>query len=140
MQKKAIKIFHLHKTKLTKYLLTGFASVAINYIFLFILLKITKLPELNSVLIAWLISVVFNYITTSLFTFRAKMSKIQLIKYLLLLSFNLFIVKTITTILLNTSLDIFFINLIVTGAIIPYTYLIYNKYIFNPVQKLKTKS
>ncbi len=132
MQKKAIKLFHLHKSKFLKYIFIGLASVGVNNIFLFILVKIYKLPSLNSVIIAWLLSVIFNYIATNLFTFQTKMSKIQLIKYLLLLSFNLFVVKTITTILLNTNLDIFFINLLVTGVIVPYTYLIYNYYIFKP--------
>jgi len=65
------------------------------------------------------------------------MSKIQFIKYLLLLSFNLFVVKSVTTILLSTNLDIFVINLVVTGVIVPYTYLIYNYYIFKPNPKVQ---
>ncbi len=135
MQKKAIKLFHLHKSKFLKYILIGFASVGVNNIFLFILVKLYELPDLNSVIIAWLLSVVFNYIATNFITFQTKMSKVQLLKYLLLLSFNLFVVKTVTTILLTTNLDIFFINLIVTGVIVPYTYLVYNYYIFKPKPK-----
>ncbi len=135
MQKKAIKLFHLHKTKFLKYIFIGFASVGVNNIFLFILVKLFKLQDLNSVIIAWLISVVFNYVATNIFTFQTKMSKIQFIKYLILLLFNLFIVKTATTFLLNTSLNIFFVNLFVTGFIVPYTFFIYNYYIFKPKSK-----
>ena len=138
MQKKAIKLLHLHKSKFLKYILIGLSSVGVNNIFLFILVKVFELSNLNSVIIAWLISVVFNYIATNLITFQTKMSKIQFIKYLLLLSFNLFVVKTVTTILLSTNLNIFFINLVVTGVIVPYTYLVYNYYIFKPKSKIQT--
>jgi len=137
MQKKAIKLIHLHKSRFLKYILIGLSSVGVNNIFLFIIVKVYKLPELNSVIIAWLISIVFNYIATNFITFQTKMSKIQFIKYLLLLSFNLFVVKSVTTILLSTNLDIFVINLVVTGVIVPYTYLIYNYYIFKPNPKVQ---
>ena len=137
MQKKAIKLIHLHKSRFLRYILIGLSSVGVNNIFLFIIVKVYKLPELNSVIIAWLISIVFNYIATNFITFQTKMSKIQFIKYLLLLSFNLFVVKSVTTILLSTNLDIFVINLVVTGVIVPYTYLIYNYYIFKPNPKVQ---
>ncbi len=130
MQEKAKKIFDEHKSTFGKYLITGTATVIINNLSLAIILLLTDLEELYSVILAAVITIIFGFIVNSLITFKSKMKVFNFIKYLILATVNVIIIKFTTVYFLSLGINVFIITLLNTGVVVPINYLAFKYLVF----------
>lgn len=91
-----IKVNNTHK-EIIRYIIFGILTTIINYISYVILTRIFTVSELYSVAIAWIISIIFAFITNKFFVFNNKNNFI-------LKEFALFTGSRVSTLLLDLSL------------------------------------
>jgi putative flippase GtrA len=121
-----------NKKQVGKYLIVGIATFVIEYSTFLLLAYTFRLPAWASQAGSYSIAIVFNFILTRNWTFRANTvaAKSQFAKYLLLILINL----PLTTLMMNI-LDIwevypFIAKLIVVVLVASWNYIIYDKLIF----------
>ncbi len=115
-----------------KYLIIGFTSFGLEYLLYFIFLHFIKVQYLYSSFIAQAIVFCYNFLLNRYWSFqsRLKLSR-QLPRYCLIFLFNV----TMSTLLLKLLSDMLGVNyylskVLVMGAIVSWTFIIYKKFIF----------
>ena len=91
-----------------KYLIIGILTTVINYIVFAILVNNAKIEMHTSNIIAWVVSVIFAYITNKLFVFESKSFKVKI----LIKEITTFTLARILSLLLEEAILYIFVNLL----------------------------
>ncbi len=118
--------------KFKKYLVTGFSSFGLEYFIYFVFLHFLGVYYLYSSFIAQAVVFCFNFLMNRYWSFQSRMKlSHQLPRYLAMFLFNV----ATSTLLLKLLSDIWGINyylskVLVMGAIVSWTFIIYKRFIF----------
>ncbi len=74
--KKIVKIFNNYKS-IISYLFFGVLTTLVNVVSYYIFYSVLTIPNVISTIIAWLLAVIFAYITNKLFVFESKTLKFR---------------------------------------------------------------
>lgn len=118
--------------QITRYLITGFSSAAIELTLLFVFIDIAKLSIIVSNSIALTIVFWFNFLMNRIWSFKSTANlKKQLAMYLILFVFNLgasdLIMYLLTT---RLSLQYLLAKVFAIGAVVTWNFLLYKKVIY----------
>lgn len=117
-----------------RYGLVGVLSVVIDFLVLFICFNMIKFEQNTSISIAFTISTVFNFNMHRNFTFKNKSAfKIQLIKYLLLISLSYFITILSIHYLVTIGFNLYFSKLLAICFVYLYGYIFSRFFVFKGI-------
>lgn len=128
---------NLIELSLVRYLIIGFSSFFLNIIGLKVTILVTGLPDPKANIISMIFVLVFNFLMSNYWTFRAgggnKLKK--LLKYSILALFNYFADITIYGFLAETyDIDTdgprFIAKVIITAMIVSWNFLLYKLWVF----------
>lgn len=117
-----------------RYLIIGFTTFAMQIVLLYLFTQIIGLEKVTGNIFSTLLSVIFNFIMSNYWTFKAGSGakKKKLSRYLLLFTFN-YLFDTILAfpILVNQLLiDQYLAKILITGMIVAWNYFLYKLWVF----------
>ena len=146
MKKKIIKIYKEHE-EIINYIIIGglttLISLIVKYGLLFTILDSKNAFELQlSVIISWIVSVLFAYVTNRKFVFKSKSKKIaeEITKFfssrIMTLLLDAFIMWFFVTLLkLNSNIEVIIITLISQVLVIVLNYILSKLFVFKKDKK-----
>lgn len=119
-----------------RYGIVGILSVLIDFSLLFICFTILKFEQNTAISIAFILSTVFNFYMHRNFTFRAKKCafKIQLIKYMLLISMSYLITILSIHYLVSIGFDLYISKLLSVCFVYIYGYIFSRFFVFKGIK------
>lgn len=121
-----------------RYLIVGFSSFGLDFLIFNTLIFVFSVAPLSANVISLLISLVFNFLASNYWTFKAggKKKKQKLFRYVSIASFN----YVMNNAILGFLLYVVFLNpvpakIVVTGLQVSWTFLVYKLWVFKTPEK-----
>lgn len=116
--------------KVVIFLFVGGGSALIDLGVLYALTNILILPPDLSVSIAFISGLIFNYICHTYFTFGKSVTKVNLIKYLMVVMINYLLTLTLVNFQLALGFSIILAKIITLPIIAIITFILSNKWVY----------